>query len=362
VSDQQFILAPPTVKVDFQLLPVDGVSNSLMIMRQAHELSGLGDWVVQTWDALSDDRRRKHLMVFDVLYAGVEYEYNPPDYPSYLAFIKEQDPDVTLKRILDRLQGKCEYYDIQITKDELLSSEDRFVELIQQSIGKHYQQKGLELYDQPYRDAFPLLRDPQAAHNAIVEHLEYMWDTHMRDEWNRNLPMLEECIAAFKQQDYSGMTALEAVRSVTGRDLSVHFPALSNAEKLVFVPSAHIGPYNSYYTAADKVYVFFGARMPEGLRSTSPALGRSELLVHINALADDTRLKILKLLTHNEELCAQDIINLLDLSQSSASRHLRQLTATGYLVERRRDVAKCYSLNMKRIDDTAAALKTFIRG
>jgi hypothetical protein len=52
---------------------------------------------------------------------------------------------------------------------------------------------------------------------------------------------------------------------------------------------------------------------------------------------------------------------MLELSQSAASRHLRQLTATGYLVERRSQVAKCYSLNPARVDDTLRALKRFLR-
>jgi ArsR family transcriptional regulator, arsenate/arsenite/antimonite-responsive transcriptional repressor len=94
---------------------------------------------------------------------------------------------------------------------------------------------------------------------------------------------------------------------------------------------------------------------------TSPALSRSELLVRLSALADDTRLQILELLTQHDELCAQDVIEMLDLSQSAASRHLRQLTATGYLLERRREVAKCYSLNPQRVDDTLRALKRFLR-
>jgi ArsR family transcriptional regulator len=68
----------------------------------------------------------------------------------------------------------------------------------------------------------------------------------------------------------------------------------------------------------------------------------------MNALADDTRLRILEILTKHDELCAQDIIEELGLSQSSVSRHLSQLSATGFLVERRRDVNKCYSLNVDR--------------
>jgi ArsR family transcriptional regulator len=84
-------------------------------------------------------------------------------------------------------------------------------------------------------------------------------------------------------------------------------------------------------------------------------------MICLSALGDDTRLTILELLTHHNELCAQDIMNMLDLSQSSASRHLRQLTATGYLIERRREIAKCYSLNDERVEDTLRALKQFLR-
>ena len=50
----------------------------------------------------------------------------------------------------------------------------------------------------------------------------------------------------------------------------------------------------------------------------------------------------------------------LDLNQSAASRHLRQLSAAGYITERRRDVAKCYSLNRERINDTFRALDRFL--
>ena len=156
---------------------------------------------------------------------------------------------------------------------------------------------------------------------------------------------------------------MEATRTVTGRDMSEHWSDLDyKAKRVVFIPSAHIGPYNAYYMDDDTVYMFFGARMPKGVQKSVGALGRSELLVRLNALADDTRLTILELLTHHEELCAQDIIEMLNLSQSSASRHLRQLTATGYITERRRDVAKCYNLNTERVDDTLKALKQFLRG
>jgi ArsR family transcriptional regulator len=103
------------------------------------------------------------------------------------------------------------------------------------------------------------------------------------------------------------------------------------------------------------------ARIPQGATISSPTLSRSELLMRLGALSDDTRLHILELLAHEAELTTQDIIDALDLSQSSASRHLNQLAATGYLVTRQQERIKYYRLNSDRIDQTFDELKQFVR-
>jgi DNA-binding transcriptional ArsR family regulator len=174
-------------------------------------------------------------------------------------------------------------------------------------------------------------------------------------------PMVQESVSAFQQFDLSGLSALEAARTVTGQDLSEKWEqAVAEARRVVFVPSAHIGPYVGKFKGERTLWMLFGARLPAGAQGGSSALSRSDLLVRLGALTDDTRLLILGLLSQHEELCAQDIIARLDLSQSAASRHLRQLSATGYLTERRRDGAKCYSLNRDRVDDTFRALGHFL--
>jgi DNA-binding transcriptional ArsR family regulator len=110
------------------------------------------------------------------------------------------------------------------------------------------------------------------------------------------------------------------------------------------------------------VWLLFGARLPLGSSVNAPDLSRSELLVRLSALADDTRLQILQLLKDEGELCSQDVQQMLALSQSAGSRHLKQLTATGYLTERRLEGSKCYSLNNERIEDTLQALSYFLKG
>ncbi len=53
------------------------------------------------------------------------------------------------------------------------------------------------------------------------------------------------------------------------------------------------------------------------------------------SLSDETRLKILWLLSGAEELCVCDIIDVLGITQSKASRHLRYLYHLGWVTDRR---------------------------
>jgi len=61
-----------------------------------------------------------------------------------------------------------------------------------------------------------------------------------------------------------------------------------------------------------------------------------ELLEIHKALADETRLRILRVLQELGELCVCDVETGLDVTQSRASRHMTQLRQAG-LVQDRRD-------------------------
>ena len=53
------------------------------------------------------------------------------------------------------------------------------------------------------------------------------------------------------------------------------------------------------------------------------------------ALSDETRLQMLGLLLHQGELCVCDFVDVLGITQSKASRHLRHLVNAGLLDDRR---------------------------
>lgn len=62
------------------------------------------------------------------------------------------------------------------------------------------------------------------------------------------------------------------------------------------------------------------------------------------SLADETRLKILLLLMGEDELCVCDIMRVLGITQSKASRHLRYLYHLGLVGDRREGLWMYYSL------------------
>lgn len=357
MTDRDFVLAPATVRVTVSVEATYNILTSLSLLAMPESRSGLGEWITRTAASLPDDFNRRHRLVFNALFAAFEPDHNYQDFSAFIDDLAGQDAAALRDRALDRLHHPDLAHLNPPPTAELIANREAYLGLME----RLYAEKDAPFERSLYEDAHTLLQDPAATQALVVGHLRAVWEQVMRPEWERVLPMLNESAAAFQQLDYTGLTALEAIRVVTGRDLS---GIRDNwGSHLIFIPSAHIGPYVSWYDLeGDPVTrIIFGARLPEGARAVSPALSRSELLVRLNALADDTRLMIIELLTRHTELCAPEIMRLLDLSQSAASRHLRQLVASGYLLERRRDVAKCYSLNPQRVDDTLRALKSFLQ-
>jgi ArsR family transcriptional regulator len=214
------------------------------------------------------------------------------------------------------------------------------------------------------RQVYTYVVDPPAMQPLIVSYLREMWDKYLEPEWARVRPMLEDAVRAFQQLDLAERSDLQAARLITGHELTeeVWAPMLEEAQQIVFVPSAHIGPYLGQFRGQDALRIVFGARLPEGVAFSAPDLSRSELLVRLKALADNNRLRILKRISERGEQSSLDIIADLGLSQPTVSRHLRQLTATGYLLERRHNSAKYYRLNPDRIQGTLQALSAFLLG
>lgn len=62
-------------------------------------------------------------------------------------------------------------------------------------------------------------------------------------------------------------------------------------------------------------------------------------------LADDTRLKAILLIAHEQELCVCELVSALALSQPKVSRHLAMLRQCGLLSDRKQNQWVYYSIN-----------------
>ena len=362
------IIAPKkTMQVTFSLESVFNAVNSLELLNEADQFSGFDEWVYQVVASLPPERLHNNVLVFEGLTPALRPALHLgkgslASFPAWVDDLASSDPnelrDLRLNKLLENVR---ESLDGELpTPEQILADRAQYLELIRHTYS--YKEKE-DCYDQEiHQEAHALLTDPPAMQDLVVTHLRGMWDDVLAAEWERNLPMLQESVAAFQTLNFTGMSCAEAVRRITGREIAEKCAKWQGeVSQMVFVPSAHLGPYIGWMGSDDTIRLLFGARVPEGVAVGSPELSRSELLMRLNALADETRLSILELLADEEGLSSQEIMERLDLSQSAASRHLRQLSATGYLTTERREGAKAYRLNPERIDDTFGALKKSVQ-
>ena len=368
-GQEDFIEIPNAVPISVALEPAQNAFHSLLLLTKAEHISGLSDWVTHTADALTPGERKRHKLVFIGLHFAVAPEQSWPSFPAYVDHLATRSPTALRDKMLTAYaryplltDGENQvWYDEPRAIDlgAILKDVDGYLDFLRERYDMDPSDEELEA------KAYSYVVDPPAMQDLIVSHLRKMWDEYLAPEWERVEPMLQDAVRAFQQVDLSKMGKFEAARLITGQELEREKWEwkFERVGRVIFVPSAHVGPYLGKLGACrDTLWVLFGARLPEGIQFQAPDLSRAEIVVRLSALTDDNRLRILKLISEKGELSSQDIMASLGLSQSAASRHLKQLSATGYLSERRCNSAKCYQLNPERIEDTLQAVSSFLLG
>jgi|GEM_PF-254481 len=373
------------------LEPIYNILNSFALLNLAEQRSGLGDWVTQTAATLAPERRHTNRLVFAGLPDALSPDQEWPDFPAYLDNLATQNPFALRDRLLQRvfapatsparaiaaaptsdsqrlraaLPGYVEQLAAQRAPAGAMTRSP--VDVAEYVANVERLHPGSRVDPALYAEIQTLLDDPPALHDLIVAHLDHMWETTLVAEWQRALrgpAGLPQQIGVFQQQLAADATAAESFRTFTGRRLPPDLlVAADGIQQIILVPSAHNGwQLTSWYSDA-VLRIFFSAPSNYTLLLRSSAIGSAELRARLSALADDTRLRILALLAQHHELAAQEIIAQLGLSQSSVSRHLKQLNAVGYICERRGNGAnKIYSLSTLNLDLTLRALEQLLVG
>ena len=359
--DENILLTQIRDDISFDIEPAHNAIQSLMFLIRAEKLSGLGDWITKTLAAMTaEEKHRNDLVMMGLHYATIPYE-SYPSFPAFLDHLAAADPVVLRDKIMDtyaHMPCREDEPDPIMSTEEALADVDTYLTYL----GQRFELKNYDITIEA--EAYTYLADPPALQEVVISHLKHMWDKYLAAEWNRVEPMLRDAVNAFQHVDFSEMERLEAIEFIVGQKPSHKSweKRLLETEQLVFIPSTHVGPYLGMFPQGDAIRIVFGARLPEGTELHAPDLSRAEILVRLSALSDDSRLSILKLIADHGEQRSQDIIKQLNLSQSAASRHLTQLSATGYLIERRCNGAKCYNINTERLENTLRAVSAFLIG
>ncbi|MCP4542835.1 MAG: metalloregulator ArsR/SmtB family transcription factor [Chloroflexi bacterium] len=359
----QDIILVNTQSVTVSLEPSMNALYSLWLLMDAETKTGLGEWVARTTAALTPKEQETHRLVIIGLYPAIFPKQSWSSFPAYVDHLAACDSLALRDKILQSyaampsLDNQDGLLPVDVDMKTVLESVDSYLDFLRERFGVDNIDQDLEA------QAYLYVVDPPKMQNLIVTHLRKIWNRFLAPEWERIRPMLQDTVAAFRQIDFSNMSKLEAAQLITGQAVKEKWRHdFQLVERIIFVPTTHIGPYVGKFCDGATAWIFFGPRVPDGVQVHTSSLGRAEITVRLNALADDNRLGILKLLSESGELRSQDIMHRLGLSQSAASRHLKQLSATGYIFERRSSGAKCYKLNPQRIRDTLHAISVFLLG
>ncbi len=333
-------------------------SSILLLAKEENGMPGVHEWVTKTKAKMKKKELENHELAMIGFFFALVPDESGITFPAYLVRLGNMEPDAIKDKLLNAYANILlnDKSPDSVDWDQVLTSKEAYIAFLEQRFGKDHTDVKIE------KRAYELVIDPPALKDFLVSHMNWLWETHIAPEWKRVQPMLQESARSFKSFDLTSMTRIEAAKFVTGQDLDASrwCEKLDTAERVVFVPNAHIGPYIHTLYAGKTLYIVFGARQPEESRDRIPELDRAEIVARLSALADDTRLHILQLVAERDELRVQDIMEVTNLSQPSVSRYLTQLTASGYLQERRESGAKVYILNRDRIEKTLKAVNAFL--
>jgi len=193
-----------------------------------------------------------------------------------------------------------------------------------------------------------LLQDPTELKARLVLILTQFWSAHYQQVYDECEAAIERSLRHYAPHPPAGDFGA-VYRAVTGRDVpdevKIHIAA---ARRIVFVPSCHVGLFATAIPldqAFETVLIPYNCKASEG----GPHAGTAkDLFPMVKALSDETRLRIVLMLTSGE-LYSQQIVDRLDLSQPSVSRHLSLLVAGGILSARWEGGMKFYRINDQAI-------------
>lgn len=202
------------------------------------------------------------------------------------------------------------------------------------------------------RRAERLIAQASALQTAYVGLLEEYRQVHFDSEWAQTAKI----VAMRLRQDQALAGRLRA-REVIARVTGGVTLAADEGQDVTLVPSYFVAPFVWIVPRSDMVLMLYGVRGAEKAEPPDAVSIDPTLSSGLKALADETRLRVLRLLAH-EPMYGQQLAQRLGLSHATVSHHMALLRAAG-LTRTELDVggSKRYSVRHEGLESMFTALR-----
>jgi len=195
--------------------------------------------------------------------------------------------------------------------------------------------------------------DPPAMKKALAGVLQ-TWLPHFQEIEHRVKEILDRDVE-MRGSDIRTLAPVDLVEKTTG---GLRYVSERGVRRVILAPSYFARPYNMVLSADD--WRLFGYPVADAAIAGDDALAPPQSVLRLHrALGDDTRLRILKLLTDGDRYLTE-IASQLELSKPTIKHHLALLRSAGLVTVTEEGGMTYYSLRRARLDDASVELKRFL--
>jgi DNA-binding transcriptional ArsR family regulator len=198
-----------------------------------------------------------------------------------------------------------------------------------------------------------LLRQPVEYHHRLVGVLE-AWQTRFAEVEDRVATMIRRD-ADDRAGDIRTLDRIDLIERTTG---GIRWIPEATVGRVILAPSYFARPYN-YIFSGEGWRLFVYPLADSALDGTDPLAPPPAIVRLHRALGDETRLRILKLLTERD-LYLTEIAHELGLTKPTIKHHLALLRSAGLLTVTEEGAVIYYSLRRDRLDEATSEIGQFL--